>query len=75
MNRSTYSPQYKLLCAYLRDARKKSGLTQAALAKLLGRQQSFVAKYETGERRIDILELKVIADAIGVDACDVIRIL
>jgi transcriptional regulator with XRE-family HTH domain len=75
MNRSTHTPQYKLVCSYLRDARKKKGLTQAVLAKKLGRQQSFVAKYETCERRIDIIELKVIADAIGVELRELLEFL
>lgn len=40
----------------LRHARRSAGLKQADLARLLGRDQSFVSKYETAERRIDLLE-------------------
>jgi transcriptional regulator with XRE-family HTH domain len=41
----------------LRDARATSGLTQSDAAKLLGKPQSFVAKCEQGERRVDVAEL------------------
>lgn len=47
---------------------KGAGLTQAALAAKLGKPQSYVSKYERGERRVDVVELLEIADALGVDA-------
>ncbi len=49
-------------------ARHAAGLTQQQLAKRLGRPQSFVAKYEGGERRVDVVELFEIAAALGADA-------
>jgi transcriptional regulator with XRE-family HTH domain len=42
------------------------------LAALLGRQQSFVSKYERGERRLDFVEFLEIADALQADACDLV---
>jgi len=45
----------------LRQARKDAGLTQRDVAGRLGRSQSFVAKAETGERRLDVVELRVFA--------------
>jgi len=40
-------------------------MTQGALAKRLGRPQSYVSKYESGERRLDLVELEEIALAVG----------
>ncbi|MFT8783593.1 helix-turn-helix domain-containing protein [Acetobacter syzygii] len=48
-------------------ARRGKGLTQTTLAERLGKPQSYVAKYETGERRIDVIEFLDITDAIGID--------
>lgn len=51
------SIQYQAFLERLRAARHKAGLTQAEVAKKLGRPQSFVSKCESGERRVDVLEL------------------
>jgi hypothetical protein len=48
-------------------ARKATGLTQHALALRLKKPQSFVAKYEGGERRLDVVEFITIARALGAD--------
>jgi transcriptional regulator with XRE-family HTH domain len=48
----------------LRRVRIEAGLTQAQLAKILGVTQARISKYEQGERRIDMLELKAVCDAI-----------
>jgi len=56
-------------------ARGKAGLTQEKLAKRLGKPQSFVAKYEGGERRLDVLEFLWIARAIGADPTRILRAL
>jgi transcriptional regulator with XRE-family HTH domain len=55
------------------EARKAAGLTQQALAKRLKRHQSFVAKYETGERRLDVIEFLIIARALGADPIRILR--
>lgn len=52
----------------LAKARKEAGLTQAALAAKLGRPQSFISKYESGERRLDVVEFMEVAQAVGFDA-------
>lgn len=49
-------------------ARKAADLTQSELAKRLKCHQSFVARIESGERRIDVIELIVLARALGVSA-------
>jgi transcriptional regulator with XRE-family HTH domain len=56
-------------------AREEAGLTQAKLARRLGKSQSFVAKYEGGERRIDVVEFLVLARAIGTDPVRMLKIL
>jgi transcriptional regulator with XRE-family HTH domain len=57
----------------LREARKQAGLSQYEVARRLKRPQSFVSAYESGDRRIDVLEFLRIAKATGVDACDLIK--
>lgn len=54
---TTKRTEYKLLVERLRAARQKAGLTQAEVAARLGRPQSFVSKCESGERRVDAVEL------------------
>ena len=48
-------------------------MTQVELADLLGRPQSFVSKYERGERRLDVVEFLEIADALGIKAAHIIE--
>jgi hypothetical protein len=54
-------------------ARKAARVTQASLAETLGRPQSFVAKYESGERRLDVAEFVGIARAIGADPLKLLK--
>jgi len=54
----------KKLQALLRNLRLEAGLTQAELARLIERHQSFVSKYESGERRLDLIELEKICRAL-----------
>ena len=62
------------LCQALVDARKRAGLGQDDLADRLKCHQSLVARIESGERRIDVVELVVLARAIGFDPFDVLAI-
>ncbi len=68
MAKTIRSSGHEALCDELIAVRKKAGLTQAELAKRLRCHQSFVARVESGERRIDVVELIVIARALGVPA-------
>jgi transcriptional regulator with XRE-family HTH domain len=61
------------LLELLLAAREKAGLTQQQLADRLGKPQSFISKYEGGERRIDVIEFIAIADALDLDASRAIR--
>ena len=54
---STRSPEYRAFLRKLREGREKAGLTQADVASRLRRPQSYVAKCESGERRVDVVEL------------------
>lgn len=65
MSRSISSPIHRALVGYLIHTRKEAGLTQAEVAKKLGRHQSFVATIEAGQRRIDVVDLFDFASAIG----------
>ena len=56
LSKSIHSPEHAKLRELLIAARKKAGLTQQDVAERLGRPQSFVAKYEGGERRLDVVE-------------------
>jgi transcriptional regulator with XRE-family HTH domain len=57
----------------LTDERKKKGITQKQLAIRLGRPQSFVSKYERGERRLDVVEFARVARALGIDPIRFLR--
>jgi transcriptional regulator with XRE-family HTH domain len=67
IGKSVHSPDQAAFCELMVWARKAAGLTQQALARRLKKPQSFVAKYEGGERRLDVVEFIVIARAIGAD--------
>lgn len=73
MRKSLRSRPHQALITALVEARKKTELTQEQLAKRLGRPQSFVAKYEGGERRLDVVELLEIAQAIDLKLPEVLK--
>jgi transcriptional regulator with XRE-family HTH domain len=73
MRKTLHSPDYARLLALLRQARKDAGMVQQELAERLGRPQSFVAKVEGGERRIDVIEFIAIVKAIGRDPVRLLR--
>jgi len=73
VTRSLFSPAYERLRLRLVAARHGRGLTQMQLAVLLKRPQSFVSKYERGERRLDFIEVLEIADTLHIDVTDLVR--
>jgi transcriptional regulator with XRE-family HTH domain len=75
ISKTLNSAEHKAFCALLVETREKAGLTQHQVARKLRKPQSFVAKYEGGERRIDVIEFMTIARAIGVDAVSLFRAL
>jgi transcriptional regulator with XRE-family HTH domain len=72
MSVSDKSTSARLLPAILTTLRNDLGLRQVDLAEKLGRPQSFVSKYESGERRLDVLELNEICKALHVSLSEVI---
>jgi transcriptional regulator with XRE-family HTH domain len=67
VTKSVFSERYELFKRLLIESRKQAGFTQVSLALKLGRPQSYVSKYERGERRLDVVEFIDVAHAIGVD--------
>jgi transcriptional regulator with XRE-family HTH domain len=59
--KSTFSPRYQAFLVKLRQAREEAGLTQVEVADKLGRPQSYISKCESGERRVDVIELAAFA--------------
>ncbi|RJL53465.1 helix-turn-helix domain-containing protein [Pectobacterium carotovorum] len=69
---SIYSNEYQSVIKILREVRIEKGMTQENLANALGRPQSFVAKIENGERRLDIVEFIHIARLLSLDPANII---
>jgi transcriptional regulator with XRE-family HTH domain len=67
VTKSVFTTRYDQFRQLLIEARKVAALTQADLAKRLACPQSFVSKFERGERRLDVIEFLDIAEAIGLD--------
>ncbi len=63
----TISPEQKeMLCRLLKSIRVEAGLNQEDLARRLNKPQSFISKYESGERRLDLLEISHLCTAVGI---------
>ena len=67
------SGRYRAFRLALKRARVDADLTQVVLAGRLRKPQSFVSKYEQGERNLDVLEFVAVAKAIGIDPCEFLR--
>lgn len=67
MPKSLRSPAHLVLMAALTSSRKEQGFTQQELANKIGRPQSFIAKIETGERRLDVVEFTEICVALSIE--------
>ena len=73
MSKSLSNLEGEKLAALLRTVRSEVGLTQAEVADRLEVPQSFVSKYESGERRLDLIELKQICKALKISLVDFVR--
>ena len=61
MSSSLYSKEHKNIVEKLIKARREAGIDQVDVAKKLGRSQSYLSKIESGQRKIDVIQLKKIA--------------
>jgi len=66
MTKSRYTTRYRRLLKTLREARTKAGVTQVDAARHFGAHASFISKIESGERRVDAVELADLCDIYGV---------
>jgi transcriptional regulator with XRE-family HTH domain len=73
MDKAIHSEAQVTLSRLLREHRVQAGLRQADVAGRLEKPQSFVSKYESGERRIDFIELDQICDALGIDVIEFVQ--
>jgi transcriptional regulator with XRE-family HTH domain len=68
MRRVLHSPEYEFLREQLTRGREKASLSQNEVAELLARTQSFVSKYEKGERRLDVVDFVRVCKVLKIDA-------
>ena len=61
------------LAALLRQIRLEADLTQLQLAEKIGQTQSYVSKYESGEQRLDLIELEAVCEAVGISLTDLVE--
>lgn len=61
MSKTIYSKEHKYIVKQLKKAREKAGLSQQEVAKFLNTTQSYVSKIESGQRKIDVVQLKKFA--------------
>ena len=73
MSGSLFTEEYEEFVRLLVEARSNANMTQDVVAKKLGRPQSFVSKYESGQRRLDVVEFVEVSKAIGIDPAEVIE--
>lgn len=62
MSSSLYSKEHKIIVEKLIQARHNAGLDQIEVAKKLGKSQSYLSKIESGQRKIDVIQLKKFAE-------------
>jgi transcriptional regulator with XRE-family HTH domain len=67
MSRSAHTKRHRLIAVEIARCRREAGMTQAAVATALGRHQPFIANIESGERRVDLVELIDLAEIVGLD--------
>jgi transcriptional regulator with XRE-family HTH domain len=70
VNKTIHSLDNNKLKMLLRQVREEAGLKQTELAERLQRRQAWVSSYERGERRLDVLELRQVVAALGLDFLD-----
>ena len=72
VDKSIWSVDQRRLCQRLRSLRQAAGLSQSDLAEQLGVSQSFVTKYETGDRRLDLFQLRAVCQMLDTRLSDLV---
>jgi ribosome-binding protein aMBF1 (putative translation factor) len=73
LTKSVFTPSYARFRELLVEARESAALTQWQLAERLKRPQSYVSKFERGERRLDVVEFLDVAKALRIDPMELLR--
>lgn len=73
MKKRVYFAQRNLMTALLRKVRLEAGLTQVELAARIEKDQAYVSRYESGQRRLDVLEAREICQAVGTTLEEFVR--
>jgi transcriptional regulator with XRE-family HTH domain len=73
MDKSIYTREYAAVLRLLREARRRAGVTQVALAERIGETQSYVSKVERGELRLDVVQLRTVCAALGIPLPEFVR--
>jgi transcriptional regulator with XRE-family HTH domain len=73
MEKSPFTHEYKTLCRLLKAERENADVTQVELAKRLKETQSEISKFERGERRLDVVQLRRWCQALGVGLSDFVK--
>jgi hypothetical protein len=73
MQKTLTTKRHKALIEFLMELREKAGLTQTELASKLGEYQSFIARLESGQRRLDVIEFLRLAKILGFDEAEVLK--
>jgi transcriptional regulator with XRE-family HTH domain len=74
IKKTIHAKEYHIVIAMLRELREHKQLTQTGLADKIGSDQTFISKIEIGERRLDIIELKYICEALDIDLVEFIKL-
>ena len=73
--KTIYQAKYSALIERLIAARRNAGLTQAEIAKILDKPQSYVAKIEGKDRKLDVMEFVELCETIGQEPSELIKVI
>jgi transcriptional regulator with XRE-family HTH domain len=73
VQKSIYTAEHERFLELLKQVRKEAGLTQVQLAERLGTLQSRITDYERGVRRMDLMELRQVCEAVGIPLVEFVR--
>lgn len=68
MRDTLYSPVNRRLCDLLRERRKQVGITQSDLARMTGRTQAYISKFENGQLRLDVADFLIFTKCLDIDS-------